>query len=151
MASRRHSKVPVYEWRKAFAEVQHNLAQAIRALDVSPEEAQKEVPKYALVLRLAANKLFLSELKNKLAEHPGIETAEEIKKYAIEAIQSVLSKWDTLRDFYRKMLKSVLEYQGINPNEVNLDKYMEYLREVLSETAKLLAASTKTPVAAATA
>ena len=151
MASRRHSPVPVYEWRKAFAEIQRKLAEAVRALPVSPEEAMKEVPKYALVVRLAANKLFLSKLRNLLANHPGVENAEEIKKYAIEAINDVLSKWDELKDMYRNEVISVLQYQGIDPNKVNVDKYLEYVKTALANTAKALSAELKTPTAVATA
>jgi len=133
MARRRHSPVPVFEWRKAFAEIQHNMAMAIRNLTLSPEEESK-VPKYALAIRLALNRLMLSSLRNALAQVPGIENAPQLKAAFVAIAETVLDHWDKYAPQLADILKAVLVRQGVNPEEVDLNEYLKLAKETLAKT-----------------
>ena len=138
MAGRRHSPVPVYEWRKAFADLQKTMAMALRNITLTPEEEAK-VPKYRLVVRLVLNRTLLSALRQALAEHPGIENAEQIKEAAIGELRDFVNNFAKFEPMVRDALKASLVRQGVNPNEVDLAKYLDLIKEVAAKTAEYLA------------
>jgi len=125
IVSKKEHAVPVVQWWGTFALFNHITGKAISyAIKVFPEGVEK--PQFlGAVLRFVINRKVLSEIRDYLAKHPGIENPDEVANLIIRKIDELLADEKALE----QMLRDELAKLGVPETEV--PKYLEALRIAL--------------------
>lgn len=134
---RRKSLVPVIEWHEAFSYVSKLVAKAAK-LAAERDPQTFNMPNGINLPRWAIAKALLPKLREILAQKPGIESPEEVKKIALELLFSINP---------RKAAEEYLYARPIYAKKVSVDQLAKAISETL-EAARMLVAAPKTATAA---
>ena len=145
MGRRKPSPVPVMEWQAAFRLVSKEIAKAARlAAERDPETFN--VPNGVNLARWAIVKSLLPELHKFLAEHPGIETPDEIKRYIRELVMSLDPR--KVAEYYLAARPSWTKYVDVNRLAKMVAETIDAFRIVVGAATPAAATAAAAPVAA---
>lgn len=129
---RRHP-VPFLEWLGTFAVLNRIVAEAyFRAAEKYMAEGGEIPEAFGAVLRIALNAYLLPELRRYLAEHPGIESPEEVTRVIQEKLDEILRNYEK----FKEKLTEVAGRLGM-PKDL-VEKYIEAARAVIEKMKEVI-------------
>ena len=136
---RRRSLVPITEWHTAFSYISKLIARGAR-LAAERDPQTFNMPNGVNLARWAIARALLPKLREVLAEKPGIENAEEVKRIALDILLSLDP---------RKVAEQYLYAKPAYAEKVNVDQLAKAIAETLDAIRMLVGSSAPATAVAA--